>query len=301
MRVLVTGGTGLLGWWLAKTLAGRGYRVVATYHSKEPRGLDGVEWVRLDLSDPAGSLDALRGARPDAIIHAAAYTDVDGCELDKGRALRVNYLGTAAIARLASRLGAYLVYVSTDYVFDGERGMYSERDPPNPVNYYGLTKLLGEAAVGAAAPEGLVLRVSGLYGYSPTGKRNFALNALESLLAGREVRAFRDQRLSPTYTPHLAEAVARILEAEPRPTGILHLAGEAMSRLEFALLLASAAGADRGLVKPASMSDLRLPARRPRDSSLDTGKAEGELGLKLPPTSEAVSEFVRLYKSVRGL
>lgn len=301
MRVLVTGGTGLLGWWLAKAFRDMGFDVVPSYHSKEPQGLDDVEWVRLDFEEPDSALEALRGARPDVIVHSAAYTDVDGCELDKARAYRVNYLGTKLIAEYARRNGSFLVYISTDYVFDGERGLYREGDPPNPVNYYGLTKLLGEAAVASGVPEGsLIVRVSGLFGYSPTGKRNFGVNALERLLNGVEVKAFTDQYLSPTYAPFLARAIVDLVERDPRPRGLLHLAGERMSRYEFALLLAEAVGAERGLVKPASVRDLDLPARRPRDSSLDSSKARELYGVRLPSIVEAVRDFVRLYKSMKS-
>lgn len=299
MRVLLTGATGLLGYNLLNHLVRKGHEVVATYH-RAPLGarVSGVEWVDVDLERGQEAAEVVRGAGPDVIIHAAAYTDVDGCEVEKERAFRVNYLATRAIACSANKLGSFVVYVSTDYVFDGERGRYKESDVPNPVNFYGLTKLLGEAAVLSALPESsLVVRTSGLYGYSPTGKRNFGISALEGLLKGEEVRAFYDQYLSPTYVHSLAEKVVEALEK--RVAGVVHLAGERLSRYEFAVLLARVLSVDEALIKPVSVRDVKLVARRPRDSSLDTSRADG-LGLSLPPISECLRHFVSTYREERA-
>jgi dTDP-4-dehydrorhamnose reductase len=296
VRVLVTGGTGLLGWWVVRELLERGYSVCATYHAKEPMGLEDAMWIKLDLEDLEGVAHAVRSIRPDAVIHSAAYTDVDGSELHRDRAYRVNYLATRALARASGSIGAYVVYISTDYVFDGERGMYKEDDVPSPVNFYGLSKLMGEVAVESILPgKSLVVRVSGLYGYSPTGKRNFGINALEKLLKGEEVGAFHDQYLSPTYVPFLARRIVEVLER--RLTGTLHLAGERLSRYEFALLIAKVLGRDPGLVKPVSMSELKLPAKRPRDSSLDTSRARS-MGLELPPQETCIKHFAEHYISI---
>ncbi|MEB2835866.1 MAG: dTDP-4-dehydrorhamnose reductase [Desulfurococcales archaeon] len=295
--MLVTGGTGLLGWWLVKAFLETGFEVHATYHTRKPLGPNGASWRRLELADPADVARVFEEARPDVVVHAAAYTDVDGCERSPGLAYRVNYLGTLAVAREAARRGAFMVYVSTDYVFDGERGLYREEDTPRPINYYGLTKLLGEASTAALPGDSsLIVRVSGLYGYSPTGKRNFGVNALEALLEGRSVKAFDDQYLSPTYAPWLAGAIAKLVSSGA--SGVLHVAGERMSRYEFALRLAEAVGADPSLVRPTPMSSARLAARRPRDSSLDVRRAKA-LGITHPPAAQAIRGFVEEYLRAR--
>jgi dTDP-4-dehydrorhamnose reductase len=293
VRVLVTGGTGLLGWWIVKVFIEKGFDVVATFHSRGPVGLEDARWVRVNLEDAQSVVGVVKTVRPDVIVHTAAYTDVDGCERDKARAYHVNYLGTRALAEAAGSVELF-VYVSTDYVFDGERGLYKEVDIPNPVNYYGLSKLLGEVAVQSILPsKSCIVRVSGLYGYSPTGKRNFGINALVRLLRREEVKAFHDQYLSPTYVVPLAEKLAVIVER--RLTGLVHVAGPRMSRYGFALKLAEALGVDRGLIKPISMDELRLAARRPRDSSLDTSWARS-LGLDLPGLEECLRDFISTYK-----
>lgn len=299
MRVLVTGGTGLLGWWLVKVLSSRGHDVHATYHAQKPVGLDSVNWVKVSIEDPDSVNRVLEAVKPDTVVHSAAYTDVDGCEANKEYAYRVNYVGTAVLAKAAGRVNSFMIYVSTDYVFDGEKGLYSESDLPNPVNYYGFTKLLGEVAVSTILSDNSsIVRVSGLYGYSPMGKKNFGIKALESLIEGREVYAFIDQYLSPTYVPALAERIS--IMVEKKITGIIHIAGERVSRYDFALMMARSLGVDEGLVKPAKLSEARLVARRPRDSSLDTSRALRE-GLMMPPMEECIRDFIKTYIDAAGV
>jgi dTDP-4-dehydrorhamnose reductase len=295
MKVLVTGGTGLLGYWLVDAFLSKGFEVYATFNEKNPPGLE-ARWVRMNLEDPGSIADVAREVKPDILIHSAAYTDVDGCELNKAKAYRVNYLGTELLVKALRDL-EYFVYISTDYVFDGERGLYKEEDLPAPVNYYGLSKLLGETAVRAVLSErSIIVRVSGLYGYSPTGKKNFGIIALEKLLRREPVEAFVDQWLSPTYIRFLAGALVKLTEL--KPTGVLHLAGERLSRYEFAVSLASVLGVEGELVKPRPLDSIRFPARRPRDSSLDVSKAR-ELSLTLPPVLDSLKDMVSIYKKFR--
>jgi len=291
MRILVTGGTGLLGYWVTKLFMERGFKVYATYHEKAPPDL-GVEWVRLDLEDLDSIARVVEDTKPNIVIHTAAYTDVDGCEINREKAYRVNYLATATLAK-ASKDTELFIYISTDYVFDGSRGMYREGDVPAPLNYYGLSKLLGEVAVTAILRSSAVVRVSGLYGYSPTGKKNFGVIAFEKLSRGEPVEAFVDQWLSPTYVKFLAEKLIKVVDA--RITGVIHIAGERLSRYEFTTILAEILGASKDLVKPKRLAEAKLVAPRPRDSSLDTSKAK-ELGLTLPSTRECLKDMVETYR-----
>lgn len=285
MKVLVTGGAGLLGYNVVNVLVKAGFDVYATFHARRV-DVEGAKWLYLDLEDVESIGEVVRAVRPDVVIHTAAYTDVDGCEVNREKAYRVNYLATRAMAKTAEK--AYVVYISTDYVFDGSRGMYREEDIPNPVNYYGFTKLLGEVAVQSRVERWAVVRVSGLYGFSPTGKKNFGVLVLEKLRAGAEVQAFYDQYLSPTYVYHLAEVLLKFVERQP--VGVFHVAGERMSRYQFALAVAKALGVGEELVKPISITQASLVAKRPKDSSLDTAKAR-ELGLFLPPVEVSIRHF----------
>ncbi len=297
--VLVTGAGGLLGSRLVEALAARGHRVVAVYRRHPPPALEGVEPRRLDVTDWVRLEDLVLKTRPHAIIHAAAMTDVDGCERDREAAWRVNVGATRSIVRAARVVNAHLVYVSTDYVFDGEKGLYRETDTPAPVNYYGLTKLVAEELVRASDLLYTVVRPSAIYGVGGS-KKSFAEYVAERLTRGEEVRALVDQYVSPTYNRFLAEALAEIVEL--KPLGVLHVAGPRMSRYEFARDVARALGLPAELVRPARMEEFsgRWLARRPRDSSLDTTKARAMLGTRFWDHRAALQGFRRDWEEARG-
>ena len=295
MRILVTGGTGLLGWNLVQILSAKGYDIVATYHITQPqKGFSNVEWIQIDLTRYEDVFSLVAKTKPAVVIHTAAYTDVDGCEIHRNLAYRVNYEATKALAKACKEFCKYFIYVSTDYVFDGAKGLYREDDLPNPINYYGLTKLLGEVAVESLLENYLIIRTSNIYGCSPGGKKGFALTTLEKLLLRNEVKAIYNQYLSPTYASDLANNIVEILRLRPR--GVIHLAGERISRYDFALEIAKALGAKEDLVKPVSFEEIVFKARRPRDSSLDTSKARS-LGLSIRSFKESIREFVERCSS----
>jgi len=267
MKIFITGGSGLAGGRLAEMAMARGDEVYSGYaHNQPPSGRE----VRFDLLDENGIRDIIKRMRPDVIVHSAALTDVDRCEREKELAYRMNVEGTRAVAEGARRAGSFLVYISTDYVFDGQRGLYREEEETNPVSYYGLTKLLGEEF---CLDLGCIARTCVIYGSRPaSGKVNFALWLLKTLESGKEVRVVRDQFITPTLNSNLA---AMVLEAaERRFSGIYHFSGATrVSRYDFACQLARAFDQDHRLIIPSRMNDLDWLAKRPRDSSLDTSKA----------------------------
>ncbi len=295
-RVLLTGAGGLLGQKLVKVLADRGHEVVAVYRVHEPPAAQGVKPVRLDVTDWVRLEDLVLKTRPGTIIHAAAYTDVDGCEKDKQWAWRVNVAATRSIVRAARVVNAHLVYVSTDYVFDGEKGMYRETDTPSPVNYYGLTKLVAEELVRSSELLYTIVRPSAIYGIGGS-KKSFAEYVAEKLAQGEQVKALTDQYVSPTHNELLAEALAEIIEL--KPLGTLHVAGPRMNRYEFAKKIAETLGLPTSLVKPATMEEMqgRWVARRPRDSSLDTGKAQNLLETPFSDIDEAMKRLKRDWEN----
>jgi len=295
-RVLVTGAGGLLGQKLVKVLADRGHEVVAIYRVHEPPAAPGVKPVRLDVTDWVRLEDLVLKTRPDTIIHAAAYTDVDGCEKDKQLAWRVNVAATRSIVRAARVVNAHLVYVSTDYVFDGEKGMYRETDTPSPVNYYGLTKLVAEELVRSSELLYTITRPSAIYGIGGS-KKSFAEYVAEKLARGEPVKALTDQYVSPTHNELLAEALAEIIEL--KPLGTLHVAGPRMNRYEFAKKIAETLGLPTSLVRPATMEEMqeRWIARRPRDSSLDTSKAQNLLETPFSDIDEAMKRLKRDWEN----
>jgi len=189
MVVLVTGSTGLLGSQVVDALALERFETVGGVRSLPQSSKD---TIHLDLFAPSSIEKALTTLKPDAVVHAAAMTNVDYCELHPVEAHKVNGEATASLARLSRRMGAYLIYVSTDYVFDGERGMYREEDATSPVNVYGRTKLEGEIAVAEEDGHSATVRASVIYGPTPASdKVNFAVWLVDSLRRGQRVRIVR--------------------------------------------------------------------------------------------------------------
>jgi dTDP-4-dehydrorhamnose reductase len=224
--------------------------------------------VQFDLAADNGILKAIDRSRPEVVFHTAALTDVDRCEVDRDLACRINVRGTKILAEAARQTGAYMVYISTDYVFDGRRGMYREECATDPANHYGFTKLLGEQYADCVA------RTCVIYGSRPaSGKINFALWILDKLSRGENIKIVQDQYVSPTLNTNLAKM---LLEAgERRLEGIWHLAGStSTSRYNFACQLADEFGLNRNFLIPSRMADMTWMAHRPKDSSLDVSKAE---------------------------
>jgi dTDP-4-dehydrorhamnose reductase len=264
MRIFITGGGGLLGARLAGKAQEEGHDVFSGYNCSIPE--KGVP-VKFDLTVDNSIHKAVDQAQPEIIFHTAALTDVDRCEAERDLACRINARGTKVLAEAAKNVGAFLVYISTDYVFDGRRGMYKEEDAANPISHYGYTKLLGEKYAECVA------RSCVIYGSRPaSGKINFALWVLEKLQKGEEIKIVTDQFVSPTLNTNLA---IMLLEAgEQRREGINHLAGATrISRYDFACKLADVFELERCMIIPAEMADLSWKARRPMDSSMDVSKA----------------------------
>ncbi len=263
MRIFITGGSGLLGSKIVEIGMIRGYEVYAGYcHSK----LEFGEPVKFDLVKNT-DLEVIYKIEPEVIIHTAALTNVDECEVNKELAYEINAEGTRSVAKIAKELGASIVYVSTDYVFSGDKGMYKEDDEPNPINYYGYTKLMGERYCDC------IVRPCVIYGAKPaSGKVNFALWLLNKLKNGEKVNIVTDQYITPTLNTNLAKMLLEI--AERGLKGIFHLAGATrISRYDFALRIANKFGLDGDLITPSSMEEMKWVASRPKDSSLDTSKA----------------------------
>jgi len=262
MRIFITGGSGLLGNKIAEIALGK-YEVYAGYYHNKP---EFGEPVKFDLTKDA-NLEVIYRIKPEVIIHTAALTDVDECEVDKELAYKINAEGAKRIAKIANELRAFLVYVSTDYVFSGDKGMYKEEDKPNPINNYGHTKLLGEKCCDCIA------RPCVIYGAkSASGKVNFALWIINKLRNRERVKIVSDQFITPTLNTNLAKMLLEIVERELK--GVFHLAGTTrISRYNFALQIANKFGLDRDLIIPSRMAEMGWIAPRPKDSSLDTSKA----------------------------
>ncbi|MBS2024437.1 MAG: SDR family oxidoreductase [Deltaproteobacteria bacterium] len=237
----------------------------------------GVEYVDLDLRLADELRDLVETTQPAAVFHAAAATDVDGCERDPVFAWQLNVRAVEAVALGCREAGARLVALSTDYVFDGEAGPYSEEDRPNPRGVYARTKRVGEEAALLLAPDAQVCRVAVIYSGRRGAKRTFAVGVAESLLAGKEVKAFHDQVVSPTLADDAAALCIGVWERGG--PGLWHCSGsEAVTRVDFCQRLARKLGADERLIVPVATADVKLPAPRPLKCGLKTDKVRALLG-----------------------
>ncbi len=290
MKILVTGSTGLLGHQVVKLALDAGHEVLATYRAKPPAG---GKPIKLDLVELESIKQTIIKLKPDVIVHTAAYTDVDGCETNQELALKVNAEATKQIALAVDEIGAHLTYVSTDYIFDGKKGLCREDDEPNPISYYGYTKLEGEKYVRTRSKGWCIARASVIYGWGGT-KKNFATWLINSLSEGVQVKVLMDQYVSPTLNTNLAEMLLEI--SGRRLTGVLHTAGASrIARYDFAVELAKIFGHDPKLIKQAKMDEMTWAAKRPKDSSLDVSRC-AEL-LKSKPLE--VSEALRIMMAQR--
>ena len=287
MNLLITGASGLLGTKLCQLAVERHHETYASYGQHKP--LCGTP-LELNILDPRAQRQAFDKIKPDAVVHAAALTDVDKCEMEKQLAWKTNVEATENLAQLCKERDVFLVYVSTDYVFDGQKGMYKETDNPAPINYYGLTKLKGEEAV-QALDNHCIARGSVIYGSTPaTGKINFALWLLDKLRKKEEIKIVTDQWNSPTLNLNMAEMILETVEK--RIVGTLHLAGATrLSRYEFAEYVAEVFNFDPTYVTPIRSDQLKWVARRPRDSSLNVDKAERMLVNKPLQICEALRKM----------
>ncbi len=298
MKCIITGASSQPGFKLLVEALAEDIDVVGIHLNHEiPYEDPRLKKKRIDITNFRDMAKLILDVKPDVIFHIAAYGDVDGCEVNREYAWKVNYLATKNIAEVARKIGAFLVYLSTDYVFDGLRGKYRESDPAYPVNFYGLTKLLGEVAVLSSGENVAVVRASAIYGLGP-GRKNFAKFLIEKLSRGEEIRAFTDQYLSPSNSVLLAKAMLKI--AKEKLTGVFHVVGERMSRYEFAINVAEKLGFDKSLIREGSMRDIAWKARRPVDSSLDFEYTKSILRMDFHSTDLALAILKKEYEEIYG-
>ena len=274
MRIAVTGAGGGLGRaFLASVPAGH--------------EVHGFARAELDVRDHDEVVRKLVPLEPDVILHLAAMTSVDGCQAEPGRASETNVLGSFNVAAAARRSGARFVALSTDYVFDGEKSApYDERDRPNPLSVYGWTKLAGERAAEAVAPDLLVVRTAWVFGSGT----DFLSRAVRGLRAGDEVGGIVDQVGSPTHVNHLAERLLPLVESDVR--GIVHLAGPEATTWHDVLVRAKVAGGLGGEVLEQKADEVGRPAPRPANSALASVVRSGTRVPPMPPLAEAIERVL---------
>jgi dTDP-4-dehydrorhamnose reductase len=289
VRVLVTGCTGLIGLRTSRRLAALGHEVtgMARVPVTAPQA---VRAVACDARDAAAVGRVFDQARPDVVVHAAALADVAACERDPALAWAVNVEGAAVIAAAARRVGAHLVHLSTDYVFDGRDGPYAEEARPSPSGAYAVTKHASELAVRALAGTWAIARTAVVYGHPPSWRPNFGSWLVGELRAGRRVTLFSDQQISPTFAGNAAEMISEV--AVRRLEGTWHLCGaDVVLRPALAQALVSAFDLPAGLLDVAPAAEVAPGVPRPLRAGLLTVRAARELGARPLGLAESVRRF----------
>ncbi len=283
MRVAVIGNTGQLGTDLLNALVEAGsYEVFGLSHRE------------IECTDPASVEKRLKTLRPDVVVNCAAFVRVDESEDRPEETFRVNSLGALHVARACAEIDALCVYISTDYVFDGEKGSpYTESDAPHPINVYGVSKLAGEYLVQETCPRWLIARLASLFGRAGSSGKggNFVETILAKAKSGEPLRLVDDIRMSPTYTRDAAQALERLLRE--RTLGLFHLVNAGhCTWYEFACQAMEVVGLQHR-IEPISALEYPMKARRPKDSSLESTKLNPTLKECLRPWREALKAYLR--------
>jgi len=294
MKILITGSNGLLGQKLLSLL---------TKDTNELYGIDLADkaiinnilhqYECLDLTYRKTTIDAILSIEPGIIIHTAAMTAVDDCEQEKELCWNSNVLTTENIIRASKKTGSKVIFISSDYVFDGKNGPYSEEDLPNPINYYGRSKLAAENMLRGSGLNWTIVRTIVLYGIGINTRSSFVTWLLNQLRNGKTVQIVNDQWGNATIVDDLAAGIERIVTLDCK--GIYNIAShDNMNRYEFAVKIAEFFDLDCGLISSITTSSLNQSADRPLRSGLKVDKAEKELYISFRTLTEAL----KLYKNL---
>jgi len=289
-KIIITGASGLLGSNMIKTTS-KDFELFGIYNNNKVKFNRKTSLLKIDLTKRE-QLSGIIKINPDLIIHCAAYTNVDGCEKNPDLAHLINVEGTRNILEVAKKTDAFLIHISTDAVFDGKKGNYSEKDNTNPINAYAKSKLEAEEVITKEDIDSCIVRTT-IYGWNKLDKFSLAewmINKFESKL---EFSAFYDVIFSPILTNNLTPALFEIYKK--KITGILNVAGsKSCSKYEFAQLIADVFSFDKELIKKTSIDEIGLLAKRAKNLSLNVSKAQKTLDTKLLDTKQGLKEMKRL-------
>ena len=287
MKILITGANGFLGYYLVERLLAKNFSVTATGKGgcRLPFTHDiNFQWLSMDFTDPFSIHDVFENIKPDVVIHAGAMSKPDECETNQMLAYLVNVEGTVQLLINSADIKSFFVFVSTDFVFDGERGMYNENDIPNPVNYYGRTKLEAEEAVKEYEFDWAIVRTVLVYGKNHSGHSNILKIVREKLEKGEEYNVVDDQVRTPTYVEDLAKGIVSVIEK--KATGVFHLSGkDILTPYQMAIKTAEHLSLDSSVIKKVTAASFSQPAKRPLKTGFVIGKARKVLGYE-PVTFE---------------
>lgn len=297
-RLLITGISGLLGSNIAA--AARDRFETSGIYFRHPFRMKGIKCFQKDLTKEK-SFEEFENINPNFIIHCAALTDVDYCEEHPEEAYKINNRMSILVAEKAKKIDAYLIHISTDFVFNGTKRDYREENIPNPISVYGKTKLAAEQNIMSILSSACIIRTT-IYGWNYQKKFSLAEWMIYKLKEKKKFPALRDVRFSPILVNDLAE-ILFMLEAK-KYGGLIHIGSrESCSKFEFALSIAKIFGFDQNLVEPVNVDQLEFKAPRGRNNSLNVRKAEKILSVRLPSVEDGLRKMKKLQENgfINGL
>ncbi len=279
-KVLVTGSNGFVAGYVIQQLIETGYYVFATSQSDDLlpfRGHPHYHFIKMDFTDASQVPVAFRIATPDIVVHAGAMSKPDECELDQAKAYKVNVGGTVNLLLNAANYKSHFIYLSTDFIFDGQKGMYTEEDLPNPVNYYGYTKFRAEDAVKEYVYDWAIVRTVFVYGKPIAGRESFITMIAKIIKTNQLFNVVNDQERTPTFAPDIADGMVSIIEK--KATGIFNICGkDILTPYEMAMYVCRFVNVTTHQLGSITSDDLKEIAKRPLKSGLDISKAVSMLG-----------------------
>ena len=292
-RILIIGSNGMLGQRLVEYMSQSSNNELLCTSFEDESYVSNVEYRKLDITQKNNVREIILNFFPDFIVNTAAFTNVDKSETEKETAWKINVNGVENISLYSWTVDAHLIHFSTDYIFDGKNGPYTENDKPNPIGYYGRTKLASENSIKTSGTRFTIIRTNILYGPAKYGRPDFVRWAVDSLRDGKTIKIVTDQIGNPTYVDDLVAAISAIVEFKKK--GIYNIGGpEFLSRFDFTQRIATFFNLDKNLIKPILTKELNQPAPRPLKSGLITLKAETELDFRPTGIEKTFEQIKRI-------
>lgn len=290
-KILITGANGFVGYYLTNLLVKKEYQIIATGKGENrlPFNQKNFCYYSLDFTDAAAVEKIFTEHQPQIVIHCGALSKPDECELNKEAAFKTNVTGTLTLLKKAEKCKSFFVFLSTDFVFDGVKGMYAEEDERSAVNYYGETKLLAENEVMKYSLDWTIVRTVLVYGKPFLSRQNILTTVAAALQKGEQLNIFNDQVRTPTFVEDLAIALVTIIEKTAK--GIYHISGiDVLTPYQMAIAVADYLNLDSSLIKKVAQIDFDQPAKRPLKTGFDISKAQNRLGYNPVSFKEGLSK-----------
>jgi dTDP-4-dehydrorhamnose reductase len=291
-RILVFGANGMLGQRLVEFYSRQQGLQLLSCSVEDAPVLSGQEYRQIDITRRDDVKDLMYDFYPDVIINAAAYTNVDLSEKEKELAWKTNVKGVEYITEVSRVIDSHIVHISTDYIFNGKNGPYSEKDKPSPLGYYARTKLASENVLRISGTYFTILRTNVLYGIARNSRPDFVRWVVNSVRGGKQIKIVTDQINNPTFIDDLIQAISKVIEY--KKYGVYNIGGkEFLSRYDFTMKIADFFHLDKKLILPITTDELNQAAARPLKSGLIILKAETELGYKPHSIEESLAKMKR--------